>query len=395
MSPRSTDRFSSTADRRQFLKALTGVGATAAVAGCSGQSGSSGGSGGTGTTGADGMSGTTATTSNDLAPITFMQWGGAFGEAAKKALTDPFEKEFGVKVEQVPLPSPSGMLSKLQAGNAGFDLVSHWDFTLYRGVKANLFQEIDLDNVPNVRDRVEDRFDPTNVQYDPGSAAHHIPYSVSGWGLTYNYEKMSKPESWDVLLSDKLDGKVSNSSWMSGWLGQAAKHAGVRFAKIPENIDQVWEMIRKYDKQSYTWWGSGQQMEKLLTNGSAWAGSFWYARTYRLRSQNGVPVRYTIPKEGTAAWIETYTIPKGVSGAKRRTALEFMNYIAREDVQERFGKALRYAVPYKFEDIPEGHIYADHPEMPLVGTDRLQPMNQQMYNSHYNEYSRKFQQITG
>ncbi|MFB6076684.1 MAG: PotD/PotF family extracellular solute-binding protein, partial [Candidatus Nanohaloarchaea archaeon] len=345
--------------------------------------------------GGDGGGGGQATTKRqtDLAPITFMQWGGAFGEAARKVLKEPFEEEFGVKVNQVPLPTPSGMLSKLQAGNANFDLVSHWDFTLYRGVKADLFQEIDLDKVPNVRDRVKKSFNPKNVQYDPGSAPHHVPYSVSGWGLTYNTEKMDKPDSWDVLLTDKLDGKVSNSSWMSGWLGQAAKHAGVPFSKIPENIDQIWDMIKKYDKQSYTWWGSGQQMEKLLTNGSAWAGSFWFARTYRLRTQNDVPVRYTVPKEGTAAWIETYTIPKGVSGAKRRTALQFMNYINREEVQERFGKALRYAFPYNFKSIPDGHIYADHPELPLIGTDRLEPMHQKMYNSHYNQYSSKFQQV--
>ncbi|MFB6184172.1 MAG: PotD/PotF family extracellular solute-binding protein [Haloarculaceae archaeon] len=356
--------------------------------GCaSGLAGCSGGSGGNATT--------TAQTTPALEPITFMQWGGAFGEAARKVLKEPFEEEFGVTVEQVPLPTPSGMLSKLQAGNANFDLVSHWDFTLYRGVESDLFQEIPLDEVPNVRDRVKDSFDPTDVQYDPGPAAHHVPYSVSGWGLTYNTEKLEKPDSWDVLLSDAVSGKVSNSSWMSGWLGQAAKHAGVPFDEIPDRIDEIWDMIRKYDDQTYTWWGSGQQMEKLLTNGSAVAGSFWYARTYRLRAQNDVPVRYTVPKEGTCMWIETYTIPKGVSGGKRRTALEFMNYINRPDVQKRFGKALRYAVPYNFENIPSDHIYAHHPELPLIGTDKLQPMNQKMYNSHYNDYSSKFQQLTG
>jgi spermidine/putrescine-binding protein len=390
-------RANSSESRRQFLKTVAGVGAATGLAGCGGD-----GNGGSTEEGTENEGGgeteggaTTTHQSTNLKPITFMQWGGAFGEAARKVLKEPFEEEFGVKVEQVPLPTPSGMLSKLQAGNANFDLVSHWDFTLYRGTNADLFQEIDLDEVPNVRDRVKDSFSPANAQYDPGSAAHHVPYSVSGWGLTYNTDKMDEPDSWDVLLSDKLEGNVSNASWMSGWLGQAAKHAGVSFSEIPDNIETIWDMIRKYDKQSHTWWGSGQQMEKLLTNETAWAGSFWFARTYRLRAQNNVPVRYTVPKEGTAAWIETYTIPKGVSGGKRETALEFMNYINREDVQEEFGKALRYAVPYDFDDIPSDHIYADHPELPLIGTDKLEPMHQEMYNSHYNEYSSKFQQVTG
>jgi spermidine/putrescine transport system substrate-binding protein len=371
----------STVSRRRFLTAA-GAGAAASLGGCI----------------ADGGSGDGAATGeaggNDLADITFMQWSGEFGETARTELTEPFEEEFGVTVEQVPLPSPSDMLSRLQAGNADFDLVSHWDYTLYRGVQADLFQEIDLDEVPNVRDRVQDEFDPADVQYDPGSGVHHVPYSISGWGMTYNEEVMDEPDSWDALLSEDVAGSVSNASWMSCWLGVAAKHAGVPFDEIPDNTDAIWEQIRRYDDQSQTWWGTGQEMERLLTQESVVAGSFWYARTYRLRVDNDVPVRYTVPEEGAPAWIETYTIPNGVEGAKRRTALEFMNYVNREEVQERFGDALRYAVPYEFEDLPEDHIYRDHPERPLIGTDRLEPMNQALYNSNYDDYTNRFQQVT-
>ncbi|MFB6128029.1 MAG: PotD/PotF family extracellular solute-binding protein [Halolamina sp.] len=359
--------------RRSFLQAATAAGVTTSLAGCvSGDAGSGG-----------------------LADITLMQWGGEFGETAQKVLKEPFEEEFDVTVEQVPLPGPSEMLSKLQAGATDFDLVSHWDYTLYRGVNNDLFQEIPLDEVPNVRDRVTDSFDPTGADYDPGSAAHHVPYSVSGWGMTYNEEQLSDPTSWDAVLADDVAGEMSNASWMSCWLGVAAKHAGVPFDEIPDRIDEIWEMIERYDQQSQTWWGTGQQMERLLRDGSVSVGSFWFARTYRLRVDEDVPVRYTVPEEGAPAWIETYTIPNGVSDAKRETALEFLNFINREEIQKNFGRELRYAVPYDFDRIPDDHIYADHPELPLVGTDRLEPMNQRVYNSNYNDYSNEFQQRTG
>lgn len=367
--------------RRRFIGAV-GAGVSGTVAGCIATD-----------DGGDGA--TTGTADSGLADITLMQWSGEFGETAREVLKEPFEDEFGVTIEQVPLPSPSDMLSRLQGGSADFDLVSHWDYTLYRGVQADLFQEIDLGEVPNVQDRVRDEFAPADVQYDPGSGVHHVPYSVSGWGLTYNEEMMDEPDSWDVLLSDEVNGQVSNASWMSCWLGVAAKHLGIPFDAIPDNTDEIWSRLEAYDEQSQTWWGTGQEMERLLTQNTVSAGSFWFARTYRLRADNDVPVRYTIPEEGAPAWIETYTIPTGVSGAKRRTALEFINYINREDVQERFGDALRYAVPYEFEDIPEDHIYNDHPELPLVGTDRLEPMNQEIYNSNYNDYTNEFQQRTG
>jgi len=72
--------------------------------------------------------------------LTFMQWSGEFGETAERVLKEPFEEEFDVTINQVPLPSPSDMLSKLQAGSADFDLVSHWDYTLYRGVQTISFR---------------------------------------------------------------------------------------------------------------------------------------------------------------------------------------------------------------------------------------------------------------
>ena len=327
--------------------------------------------------------------------LTFMQWSGEFGETAERVLKEPFEEEFDVTINQVPLPSPSDMLSKLQAGSADFDLVSHWDYTLYRGVQNDLFQEIPLGEVPNVRDRVRDQFNPMSVQYDPGSEPHHAPYSVSGWGMTYNTDEMDEPSSWEALLTDDMQDNVSLASWMSCWLGVAAKRAGVPFAEIPNRMDDIWTAIGEFDTAAQTWWGTGQEMERLLTNESVLAGSFWFARTYRLRVDNDVPVRYTVPEEGAPAWIETYTIPNGVDDSKKQLALEFIDYINREEVQERFGRELRYAVPYDFDDIPSDHIYDDHPELPLLNTERLEPMLQDIYNSNYNDYTNEFQQRTG
>ena len=129
MSNNQSQAQTTSTSRRRFLQSTAAVSTVTGLAGCI----------------------TGSSTGSQANSLTFMQWSGEFGETAERVLKEPFEEEFDVTINQVPLPSPSDMLSKLQAGSADFDLVSHWDYTLYRGVQNDLFQEIPLGEVPNVQ----------------------------------------------------------------------------------------------------------------------------------------------------------------------------------------------------------------------------------------------------
>jgi len=359
--------------RRQFLAGTVGA-ASVATAGCSG--------------GIVGQAG-----DEEFANVTFMQWDGAFGRITERVLTERFEDEFGVTVNQIDLPSPQEMVSQIQAEAHDFHLVSHWNYSLYRGVMADLFQPLRVENVPRLS-AVEDEFHPETVSYDPGEQIHHVPYSMGGYGLAYNTDAVEEPGSWDDLLRSQLSGAISNPGWLSGAVGIAAKHVGTDLANVEAHMDAVWDQIRTYDEFAYDWWGTAEEMQNLLADETVLAGGYWFGRAHVLREQ-GVPIQWTVPEEGTTAWIETYSIPRDVDGKQRRTAEAFINFVLEERQLLDFGAELAYAVPYEIDSIPSDHIYADHPVRDLIGTDRIQVWDSSVLAANREAWTAQFQEIVG
>lgn len=361
--------------RRRLLKGLTGAGAVA-LSGCLGGDGNGGGSS------SDGRSDS----------LTFMGWGGNFGEAVQRTIVEPFNEEHDTTVEYVPLPSPADMLAKLEAGSLGVDLVSHWNYTLYQGVNRDLFQPIREENVPNMGNII-DQYSPGNVSYDPGDGIHHIPNTIGGNGLVYNHDEMEEPSSWEDIFTDEYRGSVSLPGWTTAAVGIGAKAAGLGLGtSLADNIDQVWEKMEEWNGYMYDWWGSGQDMQNYLQQESVYAGMLWYARVNALQENQGVPVSYTVPEEGTSMYVETYSIPKGVEGQKRRTAEYFLNYAYSEERIKALINEMPYTVPYNFAELPSA--YEDHPEYEYLGTDRLEPWNSEVLENNRQDWSTKFRQIS-
>lgn len=380
MSEHSNESVSHTgASRRKLLKtAATGMtGGLVALAGCSGGSGGAG---------------TTASGGEFADKITFMGWGGNFGDIVNQTLVEPFREEHDITVEFVPLPSPAEMLSKLQAGSLGVDVVSHWNYTLYQGVQQDLFQPIRTENVPNL-DKVIDGYQPSNVDYNPGDTPYHVPNTIGGNGIAYNEEEMDEPTTWEDIFSEEFSGQVSIPSWTATSVGIIAKAAGLNLDdSLPDNIDKVWEKAQTWDEYMYDWWSSGQDMQNYLSNDSVYAGMLWYARVYGLVNNQDEPLAYTIPEDGTSTWVETYSVPKGVSGKKRKTAEYFINWVYSEDALENLVNEMPYSIPYDWSETPD--VYDDHPEQQYLGTDRIEPWSSSVLEEHRQEWSTKFRQIT-
>jgi spermidine/putrescine transport system substrate-binding protein len=329
-----------------------------------------------------------------LTDITFMQWDGAFNEVSKAAITEPFEEQYGVRINQQPHDAgPQELVDRVIAGNHEFHLLSHWNYSVYPGVLDEAFQPIRTENVPNL-DRVEGNFDPQTVGYDPKEDIHHVPYSIGGNVLVYNTEQLDEPTSWDRLLEDDVKGKLSMPGWLSASFGIAAQHADVGLDNVPGNVDQLWDLIEQYDQQVLNWWGAAGDMQNNLEREEVIAGGFWSGRAFALQ-EDDVPVWFTVPEEGTNAWIETYSIPADVTGAQRRTAEAFMNFAIQEEQILDFGSGIAYAVPYEVSNVPSDHIYADHPTRDLIDTEKIQVWDSSVLAEHQETWSAKFNEIIG
>lgn len=373
--------------RRSLLRGLTGAaGGMAALSGCLGGNGD-GGSGNT-----DGGGATVGTAGDGLSnSLTFMGWGGSFGEAVQQTMVEPFNEEHDTTVEYVPLPSPAEMLSKLEAGSLGVDVVDHWNYTLYQGVNKELFHPIREKNVPNM-EHIREEYRPDQVAYDPGDQPHHIPSTIGGNGLVYNHDMMDEPSSWEDIFVEEHRNAIALPGWTTAAVGIVAKAVGAGLGEsLPNNIDQVWSKMEEWNGYMHDWWSSGQDMQNYLLNESAHAGMLWVARVRALRENQGAPVSYTVPKEGTSSYVATWSIPKNVSGKKRRTAEYFLNYLFTDERMTALLNEMPYAMPYDFEELPS--VYEDHPEYEYLGTDRLETWDPEVLENNRQEWSTQFRQI--
>ncbi len=373
--------------RRTYLKSVGGTALASTLAGCSSVLGVSDGTEGSGE--AEELLGAHP---DELTDITFVQWAGAFREAAETAYVEPFEELAGVEVTMLDHSDVEGFgIDEIIARAHDFDMVSHWNYSLPRAVGTDAVQPVRPENVPNL-DRVESTFHPSNVGYDPDDGIHHLPYSIGGNGIVYNADRMDEPSTWDRLLDGDLTGEIRMPTLTSMVMGILARQSGLDLTNVEGNERRIWDLVEQYDDQVEDWWGNAGRLDGDFAAGEVTAAGYWSGRAYALR-QDGHPIEFAVPEEGTNAWIELVSIAADVADPKRRTCEALMNYAMTDRAIVDFGAEIGYAVPYDIDDdrIPEGHIYQDHPTWDLIGTDRIQTWNADILARNEANWRSRFQ----
>ena len=325
---------------------------------------------------------------DELTDIRFTQWPGALREAAAVAYVEPVEALAGITVNLFDHPVEVDSLSDLiHADEHTFDFLSHWNYTVPRGVDMGVYQPIRTENVPNL-DRVIEQFDPSSVGYDPGDDVHHVPYSIGGNVIVYNTEQIEEPTSWNRLLEEDLAGELWMPRTTSMIMGMLSRQAGLELATVEGNEAAIWDLIDQYNEIVDHWWTDPSALDTALADGRVTAAGYWSGRAYALQ-QAGHPIDFTVPEEGTNAWVDVLSIPTGVTDPARRTAEAIMNFAMREDAIIDFASEIGYAVAYDVDDetIPEGHIYNDHPTWEFIETGQLEVWDAASLRRHESQWN--------
>src|SRR5262249_57352757 len=70
-------------------------------------------------------------------------WGGAYQEAQRKSMFEPFEKETGIKIVEASPTDYGKLKAMVQSNNVEWDLVDVGDLNVPAGVKDNLLEPLD------------------------------------------------------------------------------------------------------------------------------------------------------------------------------------------------------------------------------------------------------------
>lgn len=261
--------------------------------------------------------------------VVFACFGGALETMVRDHIAPPFEKATGCKVV-LSVGTALSNLAKIQAAKDRPTIDVYWsnELTHAAGKKLGLFAKLDPAIVKNI-DKVYDLAkDPDNIG---------VVSSMTALGIAYNKQKLAEagippPKSWKDLWDPRLKGRVELTTFgvafSQDWLVLVAKLYGGSEDNIKPGLDKIKELKAQGIVAFLP--ATPAEMDKLLSQGTAWIAVEPTARAYPLADQ-GVPIDFVYPKEGAGAFANYFDIVR--NSPHPAAAQAFVNYLLSEDAQ--------------------------------------------------------------
>ncbi|MFF8846225.1 extracellular solute-binding protein [Streptomyces sp. NPDC015127] len=282
--------------------------------------------------------------------------GGAYGEANRKAVYEPFSQETGIQVTVVNIPRYAQMLAQIREGRPQFDVMDIEMSALARFERDNATQALDYDRLKNTR----------NVGIAESLLTSH--------SVGKNY--------WASLMAYRTDafGGRTPESWADFWdtgafpgsralQGPDAGPPELEFALLadgvppdrlyPLDIDRAFRVLDEIKGAVREFWVNGASPGLLLERGQVAASSVWHGRLNELIRQ-GAPLAYQW--NGARRRSSGFGIPNGAANVD--AAYQLIDFALRPEVQAGFAEVypMGPVVPAAYRHLPRAA--ADLPSSP-------------------------------
>lgn len=231
-----------------------------------------------------------------------------------------FEKATGIKTTVDTFDSNETMVSKLQSGAAGYDLVEPSQYAVQELAQLNLIVPLDKGRLPNFKN-LTPMFQ--NVIYDRGDK-YSIPWIWGTTGLAYNDKYVKGPvTSWKALWDPAYKGHILMLDNMLAAYIAAFQVNGYNFnttdkgqiAKATQSLMQQRSLLMGYNATDFA---------QLLSQGQCWICEAWNSNITPVAAANK-HIHYVLPKEGGSFWTDGFVLLKSAKDSD--AAYQFMNYV--------------------------------------------------------------------
>lgn len=271
-------------------------------------------------------------------------YGGEYLDLVMEAVIRPFEEEFGVTVVYDAVGSASEDYARIRAtrGNPGFDVVVMTAPEALQGCREGFLLEMTEATVPNLAE-----LNPAvRESAGPCGAAHELQYM----SLLYNTNHVTpSPTSWHDLWDDRWDGHVlipDITSIMAVYLIQMVSIAN---GGDLTNLDPGFAALAELAPRTVAIESSSSVMAQYIERDEAWILPYWSGRAQHYKDE-GWPVNFIIPTEGTIPLLATLSIPSGA--ANQELALQFVNFWLEKEQQEAWALAYNVGSARSDLDLP-------------------------------------------
>lgn len=262
--------------------------------------------------------------------LVICSWGGAYQEAQRKSMFEPFEKETGLKIVEASPTDYGKLKAMVLSGNVEWDLVDVGDRMVTAGAKDGLLEPIDYQTIDT-----RDVFPQVVQKYGLGT----IYYSTILAYSTKKYPSGNHPKSWAEFWDVKrFPGPRTVRNNPIDNLEFALMADGVPMDKIyPLDVERAFKSMDRIKKQITVWWTTGAQPAQLLADGEVDLATAWNGRIATIIQQGAkAGIEWN---QGKLQW-DSWVIPKG--SRNKDGAMKFIAFATQPKIQAAITKYIPY-----------------------------------------------------
>ncbi len=296
-------------------------------------------------------------------------FGGSYEEHHRRLVIEPFEKEFGVRVEVVTAYSGDTLAQlRAQKENPQFDVVHLSGGLETIAATDGLLAPIKPEELSNYGDMYP--FAVAGIEDGIGPM-----YSTAAIGLLYNTEMVkTPPTSWKDLMQPELGSHLLVTDAASNTYGMLAmlmmnQVNGGDLGDVTPGLDFVKQLL----DNGATVVSKSPEIQQNFAQGTAWIAAYAQDYAFTLTSA-GLPVKFVQPSEGAAFAPITVNLVAG--RPNRDLAVKFIDFSIRAEASAGWAEALRYSPTNRTvelsDELAAEVIYGEEAVAKLVGFDPVQ-----------------------
>lgn len=264
-----------------------------------------------------------------------------YGKYLDASAIKMFEQETGIKIKLEEYESPEEMYTKFSAGSISYDVVRTSDYMVERLIHEGKVAPIDFSSFSYYKNldpailAAAEVFDPQN-QYS-------MPYFYGTLGILYNTTMVSEEEteSWNILWDDRYRDTIIMQNSVRDSFVPALRLLGRDINTEDEtDLRDALSLLVEQKPLVYAYYVDETADEMIAGNAAL---ALVYSGEAATAMESNADLSYTVPKEGSNLWIDSWFIPK--SCKNQENAEKFLDFLCREDVAMKNFDYVCYATP--------------------------------------------------
>lgn len=250
----------------------------------------------------------------------------------------PFEDACKCKVNASYMGSSDELVAKLRGGSASsYDVISPSSDVATMLATAGLAAPLELSKIPSYGQLMPALTSLPLVKKD--GRVFGVPFQWGPNPLLYDSSAFkSEPDSWNVLWSPSLRGKISvwddlSTVYMAAQvLGYDKPDPSALYNLSDEQLAKVKAKLLELKPNIRKMWSTGGELTNLFENHEVQIAMGWPLMTNQLRARH-FPIAETIPRENTTGWIDHLMITAG--SEQKELAYELLEYLSQAQTQKK------------------------------------------------------------